>query len=135
MNNKKIIILLILSIFVIGMVLAPASASHTFKDKGYTYKMSTEKVNKLKKAAKKNTRSYTHVTVSKYVKTTSLEKVTKKKFLNAQKKGVTPYGKNYKFVSCKKSGSKYIVTLKKTAKMNCGVEYYNGTYHYYATAY
>ncbi len=117
------------------MLCGSASASHTFKDKGYKYKMSTKEVNKLKKSAKKNTRAYKHVKVSKLVKKDSLEKVTKKQFLKAQKTGATPYGKNYQFVSCKKCGSHYKVTLKRTAKMNCGVEYYKGKYSYYATAY
>lgn len=128
--------MLILSIFIVGMLCGTATAGHTFEDKGYKYKMSTKEVNKHKKNAKKNGRSYDHYPVSKTVHRDSMEKVTKKQFKKAQKSGSHIYGKNYDYIDCKKTSTGcYKVTLKKHAFMNCGVFYYKGNYHYSATAY
>ena len=49
MNNKRAIILLILSIFVIGMVMGAASASHTFKKGKYKCTVSDKEYKKIKK--------------------------------------------------------------------------------------
>ena len=65
--KKKILLLIILSIFIVGMVMGAASASHTFKDKGYKYKMSDSKYNKMKKNAKKEAKKRSkmlgHITI------------------------------------------------------------------------
>lgn len=53
MNKKKILLAIIVSIFLVGMIMGAASASHTFKDKGYKYKISNSKYNKMKQDAKK----------------------------------------------------------------------------------
>jgi hypothetical protein len=52
MENRKIILLLILSIFIIGMVLAPASASHTFKKGKYKVTVSDNTYKKIKQGKK-----------------------------------------------------------------------------------
>lgn len=53
MKNKKIILLLILTIFLIGMLCGSAAASHTFKAGKYKGTISDSKYNSLKKKAKK----------------------------------------------------------------------------------
>lgn len=49
MNYKKIILLLILTIFITGMIIGATSASHTFKKGKYKVTISDKKYNKLKK--------------------------------------------------------------------------------------
>jgi hypothetical protein len=49
MDNRKLLILIILSIFVVGMILAPASASHTYKCGKYKCKITNKQYKKLKK--------------------------------------------------------------------------------------
>ena len=53
MNKKKLLIIIILSIFVAGMVLAPASAAHSVKIGKYKAKMSDKQYKKIKNAKKK----------------------------------------------------------------------------------
>ena len=80
MNTKKIIFLSILFIFIVGMTLAPASASHTFKVGKYKATVSDKQYNKLKKA-KKNNKYY-----SVEVKTKNTYKVKKYKYKTVTKK-------------------------------------------------
>lgn len=48
MKHKKIIILLVLLIFVVGMTVGAASASHTYHKKGYKFKVSNKQYKKIK---------------------------------------------------------------------------------------
>ena len=48
MNNKKILILIILSFFVIGVCMGVADASHTFKKSGYKMKVTNKQYYKIK---------------------------------------------------------------------------------------
>ena len=54
MKYKRMIIMIILLIFTVGMIMGTASASHTFKADGYKYKMSDKKFKVMKKHAKKH---------------------------------------------------------------------------------
>ena len=49
MDNKKILVLIILSIFCVGMVMGAASASHTFKKGKYKCTVSDKQYKKIKK--------------------------------------------------------------------------------------
>ncbi|MEE1133900.1 MAG: hypothetical protein UHW60_03955 [Methanobrevibacter sp.] len=134
MNKKKFLIILILLIFTVGMVMGSASASHTFKDKGYKYKMSTKEVKKLKKYAKKNGRCYTHVKVSKTKNKYSYEKLkVGKKYTYDGKFKVLKLVKVIKGKGVGDGG--YLYKIKQYGKMNCAVQYYKGKYSYHATAY
>ncbi len=48
MNKKRLIIVLILVIFVVGMTMGCASAAHTYNKKGYKFKVSDSKYKKIK---------------------------------------------------------------------------------------
>jgi len=52
MNKKKILILIILSIFITGMIIGAASASHTFKKGKYKVKVSDKTYKQIKKGKK-----------------------------------------------------------------------------------
>ena len=52
MNKRKILVILILLIFTVGMVMGSASASHTFKKGKYKVKVSDKTYNKIKKGKK-----------------------------------------------------------------------------------
>lgn len=52
MNRNKLILIAILCIFVVGMVMAPASASHKIKVGKYKGKISNKYYKYLKKAKK-----------------------------------------------------------------------------------
>ena len=139
-------IILVLLIFTVGMVMGAASASHTFKDKGYKHKISDKEYKKMKKNAKTHAKKMSkllgHPTSaydSKHVK------VSKKSKVYIAKNG--KLNKNYPKQTLKKirTGWKYIKTVskrqtgyqiyKKTAHMNCKVIYYNGKYMSYGVAY
>lgn len=146
MNKKKILLAIIVSIFLVGMIIGTASASHTFKDKGYKYKISDSEYNKMKKNAKKQakkmskilghpTSAYDHkmVKVSKkskvYIaKNGKLNKKYPKQTINKIKKG----WKYIKTVGNRKTGYQI---YKKTAHMNCKVEYYKGRYMSYGVVF
>ena len=146
MKYKRMIIILILLIFAVGMMMGAASASHTFKDKGYKYKISDSEYNKMKKNAKKQakkmskilghpTSAYDHkmVKVSKkskvYIaKNGKLNKKYPKQTINKIKKG----WKYIKTVGNRKTGYQI---YKKTAHMNCKVEYYKGRYMSYGVVF
>ena len=66
MNKKKILLLLILSIFIVGMVLSPASASHTFKIGKYKATVSDKKYKKMKSDAKKGKKVLVTLKTGKY---------------------------------------------------------------------
>lgn len=51
-DNKKLLVMIILAIFLSWDVDGAASATHTFEDKGFKYKMSNKKVKTLKKCQK-----------------------------------------------------------------------------------
>lgn len=55
MNKKRLIILIILTIFIIGMVCGTATASHTIKAGKYKGTISDKQYNQLKKAKKQDT--------------------------------------------------------------------------------
>ena len=61
MDKNKLLILIILSIFIVGMVLAPASASHKVKVGKYKGKLTNKQYKKLKSGYKKNKK--VHVTI------------------------------------------------------------------------
>jgi len=52
MNKKKILILIILTIFIVGMVIGAASASHTFKKGKYKAKVSDKTYKQIKNGKK-----------------------------------------------------------------------------------
>ena len=123
-----------------------ASASHTFKDKGYKYKMSDSKYNKMKKNAKKQAKKMSKILghpTSAYDH--KIVKVSKKSKVYIAKNG--KLNKKYPKQTIKKikTGWKYIKTVsnsktgyqiyKKTAHMNCKVIYYKGKYMSYGVAY
>ena len=66
MNKKKILILIILSIFITGMIIGAASASHTFKVGKYKATVSDKKYNKMKTDAKKGKYVCTYLKTGKY---------------------------------------------------------------------
>ena len=74
MKYKRMIIMIILLIFTVGMIMGTASASHTFKADGYKYKMSDKKFKVMKKHAKKHGSSLKKVKASKTTYWTSIEK-------------------------------------------------------------
>ena len=80
MDTKKIIFLTVLFIFIIGMTLAPASASHTFKVGKYKATVSDKQYKKLKKAKKNG--DYYDIEV----KTKNTYKVKKYKYKTVTKK-------------------------------------------------
>lgn len=144
--KKKILLLIILSIFIVGMVMGAASASHTFKDKGYKYKMSDSKYNKMKKNAKKEAKKRSkmlgHKTSaydSKHVKVTKTSKVyiAKNGKLNKKyiKQTFKKAKKGWKYIKTVDKGKTGYQIYKKTAHMNCKVEYYNGKYYSYGVVY
>lgn len=53
MNKQKLLVIIVLSIFCVGMLMSSVTASHTFKAGKYKAKISDKKYNKLKKDAKK----------------------------------------------------------------------------------
>lgn len=61
MKKERIILLLVLSIFIVGMVLAPASAAHKVKVGKYKGKITNKQYKKLKTAYKKDKSK--HVTI------------------------------------------------------------------------
>lgn len=136
MNKKKLLILIVLSVFVVGMVMGAASAGHTFKDKGYKYKMGTKKFKSMKKYAKKTGHDSVHVKVSKTKYWTSIEKLKigkTYKMTTGDKIKVLKLVKKYK--GSKYGGGGYKYKVKKYAHMNCEVDYYKGKFSYYAVAY
>ena len=52
MNSKRLLVLLILAIFCVGMVMGCASASHTFHKGKYKVTVSDKTYNKIKKGKK-----------------------------------------------------------------------------------
>ena len=54
MNKNRLILAVLLSVFVLGMVLAPVEASYTFKVGKYKCKITNKQYKKLKTAYKKN---------------------------------------------------------------------------------
>ena len=128
------------------MTLAPATASHTFKDQGYKYKMSTKDYNKYKKAAKKQAKQMSKqlghaavgysgkmVKVSKtskvyFVKNKVMNKNYSKQTMNKQKNG-------WKYIKTVRKGNTVYQVYKKSAKMNCKIEYYNGHYDSYGVVF
>lgn len=146
MKYKKMIIILVLLIFTIGMTIGAASASHTFKDKGYKYKMSDSKYNKMKKNAKKHAKKMSkilgHPTSaydSKHVKVSKTSKVwiTKNGKLNKKypKQTLNKAKKGWKYIKTVGKGKTAYQIYKKYAHMNCKVEYYKGHYYSYGVAY
>ena len=133
MMNKKTILLIILVIFIAGMIMSPATATHTFKDKGYKYTMKDKLLKKMKKIAKKNKRAYTTVTATKLTTYDTMEK------LKIGKTYKDKYGKKEKVLKVLKTytgniyggwGFKY--QMKKYSPMECCVSYSHGKYHYSA---
>ena len=83
MNNKKLLVLIILAIFCVGMVIGTVSASHTFKSGKYKITLTDKQYKKLKKATNgdyygvtKKTGKYKTYKVPKY----KTKKVTKYKW-------------------------------------------------------
>ena len=146
MNKKKILLAIIVSIFLVGMIIGTASASHTFKDKGYKYKISNSKYNKMKQDAKKEAEKRSkllghqssayaskHVKVSKtsklYIaKNGKINKKYPKQTMNKAKNG-------WKYIKTVNQGRTGYQLYKKTAHMNCKVIYFNGRYMSYGVAY
>lgn len=89
MKKRKILILVVLTIFVIGMTMSSVSASHTFKLGKYKGKLSDKKYKQLKNANKKGKYKRFVVKTGKY-KTHKIPKYKKKK--------VTKYKWKYKTV-------------------------------------
>jgi len=81
MTHKKMIIITILTIFIIGMCLSPVTASHTFKVGKYKATVSDKQYKKLKKVSK-NEDDYYSVSV----KTKNTYKVKKYKYKTVTKK-------------------------------------------------
>lgn len=94
MNKKKIVVLVVLTIFCVGMIMGSASASHTFKIGKYKGKISDKKYKQLKTANKKGKYKRIVVKTGKY-KTHKIAKYKKKK--------VTKYKWKYKKVLSFKS--------------------------------
>lgn len=135
MDKKKILVLIILSVFVVGMVMGSATASHTFKSKGYKYTMSTKDVKKSKKYAKKYGSDSNHKKVSKTKNKYSYESLKVGKTYNA-------FGEKFKVLKLVKKHSSsgvgdggYTYKVKYYAKMNCKISYANGKYYYSAKVY
>ena len=123
----RFMIILVLLIFTVGMVMGAASASHTFKDSGYKYKMSDKKYKAMKKHAKKYGKSLKKVKVSKTKYWTSIEKwkVGKTyKLYGGPKLKVVKLVKAYK--GTKYGGGGYKYKCKELARMECWVEYVGG---------
>ena len=131
MKHKKMIIILILLIFTTGMIMGAASASHTFKDKGYSYKMSTKQVKKMKKVAKKEEYDIKRVKVSKTknIKSYDRLKVGKTYTLNGKMK-VLKFIKRHEGTGVGDSYNLYKV--RQYRYMDCYVDYYKGKYTYSA---
>ena len=137
MNKKRFLIILILLIFTTGMLISTASASHTFKDKGYKYIMKTPELKKMKKTAKKVGYDVRDKKVSKTKNLHSPEllKIGKKyKLMGTNKK--------FKVLSLKKTlksrgvgDGGYVYRVKQYAHIDCLVDYRNGKYTYSAVAY
>lgn len=81
MTHKKMIIITILTIFIIGMCLSPVTASHTFQVGKYKATVSDKQYKKLKKASK-NEDDYYSVSV----KTKNTYKFKKYKYKTITKK-------------------------------------------------
>lgn len=127
-------IILILIIFTTGMIMGAASASHTFKSKGFEYKMSDKKVKSMKKQAKKYGGSDRYVKVSKVKKWDSVErmKVGKKyHMMTGEKLKVLKLLKYDKGTAVPGSGG-YTYKVRIYGTMHCNVEYSNGRYFYNA---
>ena len=143
MKREKWIILLVLCIFIIGISVGSATASHTFKASGCKYKMSTKTYNKMKHNAKKEadkmSKTLGHKTSaydSKFVKATKYKKVyiasngkLNKKYV---KKTIKMAKKGWKYVKTVGKGKTGYQLYKKKVTMKCKVEYYDGHYSAYA---
>ncbi|WP_406533969.1 hypothetical protein [Methanobrevibacter sp.] len=81
MNKKKILILIILSIFIVGMVMGTASASHTFKAGKYKGTISDKQYKSLQTAKKKGKAKYITVKTKQY----KTKKVAKYKTVKTKK--------------------------------------------------
>ena len=143
--KKKILLLIILSIFIVGMVMGAASASHTFKKGKYKITISNKEYNLIKKDKRY---THTHKWTGKYkkVKTWKTKKMkTYESWIDSdgylyKSKSWDPYkkfGYNAKYV---KSVWKYYSDgdicweyfkvpkiVKKKVYMTVG--YYNGGWH------
>lgn len=94
MKKSKILILVVLTIFVVGMTMSSVSASHTFKIGKYKGKLSDKKYKQLKNANKNGKYKRFVVKTGKY----KIHKIPKYK-----KKKVTKYKWKYKTVLQTKS--------------------------------
>ncbi|WP_296873050.1 hypothetical protein [uncultured Methanobrevibacter sp.] len=133
MKYKRMVIILILLIFSVGMIMGTASASHTFKADGYKYKMSDKKFKAMKKHAKKHGSSLKTVKASKVRFSTSIEKLKVGKTYTlpgGEKVKVLKFIKAYK--GTKYGGGGYKYKVKYFARMDCWVDYVNGKYIYSA---
>ena len=118
------------------MLCGTAAASHTFKDKGYTYKMPTKEETKIKKVAKKKGTSYVHHKVSKKKRIDSIEKLKIGKtyrFNGGKTYKILKLVKTYK--GSKYGGGGYNYLVQDFAKMNCRITYMNNNFVYHATTY
>jgi hypothetical protein len=118
------------------MVMGAASASHTFKDSGYKYKMSDKKFKAMKKHAKKHGRSIKNVWASKTKYWTSIEKLKIGKTYNwgdGIKVKVLKLIKSIR--GTKYGGGGYKYKCKEKVRMECWVGYFKGKYYYSATVF
>ena len=109
--KRKLLLLTLLSIFVLGMILTPVTASHTYTTGKYTGKLSDAQYNKLVNAKKKN--KYSCVTVKtkhyKIIKIPKYKTVKKGQWIHKHVlKSKTVYkNKNYDSTEYEYSTKKY----------------------------
>lgn len=133
MNKKKIILLAILCIFIVGMALSSVAAK-TFKSNGYKYKMSKHELKYMKKQAKSQgkhnkVRPYGSIfvtkTVHRYNTQDSIEQV--------------PVGHKLTIggtvVKCVPKANYYKLKVKHTGRMSCYVDWVKGKYKYSSYAF
>lgn len=128
MNMKKILVITILAIFVVGMIMGAADATHTFKKGKYKMKVTNNQYNKLKKSKPsqffyifKKVGTKTVKTVkSKTVKTETWRSCYDKNGRLTEYKIITHHKGYWGNANARWTGSKYKV-----------VKYYNGDGSYY----
>ena len=110
MNKQKLLIILILSIFIIGIVLSPASAGHTYKKGGYKFTVSNSLYKKIN-YCKKNPDSYEYI--NKNVKVKGPKKTVKYKYYYSGMKWRYVYKKEkcFGYIHNDESG-KPVITIK-----------------------
>jgi len=135
MDKKRILLLIVLSIFIVGMVMGAASAGYTFKDDGYKYKMKSPELKKMKKSAKKDGVAMKYRTVTKINKKYRSHEQFKvgKKYRNMIDESKFKILKVVKVHKAKGVGDGYYVyKVRQYTRMLCEVDYDDGWYSYFA---